>query len=549
MPINLHAMQASTAPIETLSDQLISVLRRAAGLLPPSQSELKAEVIETCDRCYFPVYRVVVFGPFNYGKSTLLNALLGQKALPMDLVPTTGTAITIKYGPTLHTCLLRTDGSSHRGDGTKALQSHAVLDEQRRMRSDIAEVVLYCPHPLLKLGVELVDLPGTDDRQAQNDLVQQQLKRADLVLQLLDARKLMSLDERQQLRSWLRENGIEAVIFVVNFLNLMETGDRQQVLQRLRDLSESFRAQLPDGVSNLYRVDALPALRARLKGDAAAASQSGLSALEAALQIISTQMANGRSPAQILPRLSVFATTVIALLHSQIALLENTEVDTQAHTTEGDIGADMEQRVETQPTRPYAKEQRRTEIKAKAGALLIAGFRKSLHQFQSWLTPQNLQAHYRLGLARAIADGTVEPWLSQHLLPAWQHRQASLVDWMHQGFDLFEGDRLSEKSLNFEALAVVPLAMQSASDFNEWELATLADRYLTDLSKAGLSALSDYAALSEKTMQQFLKDLSTNRAFIREQQTKKAQIHLLQVTCDELRNLAASASAIASQDG
>ncbi|EAM52207.1 hypothetical protein CwatDRAFT_5335 [Crocosphaera watsonii WH 8501] len=36
--------------------------------------------------------------PFNYGKSTLLNALLGEKTLPIDLIPTTGAAIYVKYG-------------------------------------------------------------------------------------------------------------------------------------------------------------------------------------------------------------------------------------------------------------------------------------------------------------------------------------------------------------------------------------------------------------------------------------------------------------------
>lgn len=53
-------------------------------------------------------------------------------------------------------------------------------------------------------------------------------------------------------------------------------------------MAESFRADLPDGVSNLYRVDALPALRAKLKGDVSAAQTSGLSMFESALQMIVT---------------------------------------------------------------------------------------------------------------------------------------------------------------------------------------------------------------------------------------------------------------------
>ncbi len=51
-------------------------------------------------------------------------------------------------------------------------------------------------------------------------------------------------------------------------------------------VAESFPVELPVGFSNLYRVDALPALRARLKGDVAAANSSSLVAFETALQNI-----------------------------------------------------------------------------------------------------------------------------------------------------------------------------------------------------------------------------------------------------------------------
>ena len=54
-----------------------------------------------------------------------------------------------------------------------------------------------------------------------------------------------------------------------NFLNLLDISEQKQVQNRLLFVAESFRANLPPGFSNLYRVDALPALRARLKGDVA----------------------------------------------------------------------------------------------------------------------------------------------------------------------------------------------------------------------------------------------------------------------------------------
>ena len=51
------------------------------------------------------------------------------------------------------------------------------------MRDDIASVTITCNHPLLRAGVELVDLPGTDDRVAQDNVVKTQLLRM-IILQL-----------------------------------------------------------------------------------------------------------------------------------------------------------------------------------------------------------------------------------------------------------------------------------------------------------------------------------------------------------------------------
>lgn len=406
-----------------LQDELIAVLQRSVGLLDDTHAAIKSEVIEACDRIYNPTYRVAVFGPFNYGKSTLLNALLGEKTLPMDLVPTTGAAITVKYGANPRTCITRTDGSIQEDTGTGALQEFAVLDEQRRMRDDVAEVDVYCPHPLLKLGLELVDLPGTDDREAQDALVQQQLLSADLVIQVLDGRKLMTLAERENLRDWLLDRGINTVIFVVNFLNLMEPDDRQQVSLRLRFLAESFRSALPAGVSNLYQVDALPALRARLKGDMAAATQSGLPALESALQTIGQKIGDGRSPAQMLPRLKAIALKLPPALQSQIDALSTTQPD---------------------PT-----DVRRVEVKTKAQTLIKQGFDQSVKKLRMWLAPDNLQANYRLGLAQALETKTTQDWLLQTLRPAWYERQKLLVNWVHQACDFFDKPRPAELWMAF----------------------------------------------------------------------------------------------------
>ncbi|HEY9805630.1 MAG TPA: dynamin family protein, partial [Candidatus Obscuribacterales bacterium] len=295
---------------------LLTSLKAAVGLLDlEPNSALKQDVLAVCDRLTSADFRIAVFGPFNYGKSTLLNALLGEKALPIDLIPTTGAAIRVKYGPELATRILLNNGAEIAETGTDILKRFAILDDQRRMREDVTAVEVYCPHPFLQTGVELLDLPGTNDREAQDALVKDQLLTADLVVQVLDGRKLMTLGERENLRDWLLDRGITTVVFVVNFLNLMETDDQKEVYRRMRFVAESFRSQLPPGVSNLYRVDALPALRSRLKGDMAAAQTAGLPMFESALQSI-VQAQRGQTETR-LPRVIVLANQVQQALQAK----------------------------------------------------------------------------------------------------------------------------------------------------------------------------------------------------------------------------------------
>ncbi|WP_246844141.1 dynamin family protein, partial [Hydrocoleum sp. CS-953] len=266
---------------------LTNYFNSALGILEfEPDSQLRKDVISLCQYLANPAFKIAVFAPFNYGKSTLLNALLGQQTLPIDLIPTTGAAIYVKYGKELQTIIQLKDGSIINANGTDILKEYAVLDDNRKMRDDVTSVEVYCPHPFLERGVEFLDLPGTNDREAQNILVQEKLLTADLVVQVLDARNLMTLGERENLRDWLEKRGIKTVVFVVNFMNLLTPEEQKEVSNRMRFVAESFRSELPDNISNLYRVDALPALRGRLKGDVSVAQTTGLATFESALQSI-----------------------------------------------------------------------------------------------------------------------------------------------------------------------------------------------------------------------------------------------------------------------
>ncbi len=394
---------------------LTNNLKSALGILElDKNSQLYRDTTSICDYLAKPTFQIAVFGPFNYGKSTLLNALLGNRALPIDLVPTTGAAIYVNYGDELHAKVTLKDGTEVSEAGTDVLKRYAILDDNRQMRDDVAAVNVYCPHPFLKTGVELLDLPGTNDREEQDNLVRDKLLTADLVVQVLDARKLMTLGEREHLRDWLSDRQINTVVFVANFINLLEPDDQKQVYNRLLFVAESFRSNLPNNISNIYRVDALPALRARLKGDVAAAQTTGIEMFESALQsIVASQQ---EQLAVKLPRIEVIATKICQSLRSK------------SETVAAEIAAAQQ------------KYQGRIEIKQKAEKLISKGFQSSVSDFEIWLYQPTFLRRYQSEMVLSLQQGSFDAWKTKFEQDVLK-QQEIIAEWVNKACEFFDKEQ------------------------------------------------------------------------------------------------------------
>ncbi|OYD99292.1 dynamin family protein [Nostoc sp. 'Peltigera membranacea cyanobiont' 213] len=434
-------MQQQYEGYKNLAESLKSV---SALLNLERKSQLHQDIITICNHLVNPSFRIAVFGPFNHGKSTLLNAILGNRTLPIDLIPTTGASITVKYGSDVRTRIILVDGTEVYRSGTEILQQFAILDGNRQMRKDVASVEVFCPHPFLETGVEFLDLPGTNDRDEQDNLVREKLLSADLVIQLLDARKLMTLGERENLRDWLLDRGIKTVIFVANFLNLLEPDEQKQVQNRLLFVAESFRAELPPGFSNLYRVDALPALRARLKGDVAAANSSGLAAFETALQNIVGILQPDRGSVR-LPRVQAIA--------SQIQLSLKAKIDP--------IALEIKSFDD--------KQNSKFEIKRKAANLIYKGFSTSIGELRDWLALPKLLTKYQADAAVALAENQFKDWQTNILKKDLNQLQLAAVKWLYQAYEFFQEERPQDLLIPFpsEPQVILPPKPNNTDDLSE----------------------------------------------------------------------------------
>lgn len=383
-------------------------LKSAIALLDTDEyAQIRSDALIACNTLAHPYFRVAVFGPFNHGKSTLLNALLGDRSLPIDIVPTTGAAISIKHGEQVCTHITFADGTEKSEPGTKLLQQFSTLNSDRRMRNDVASIEVFHPHPLLKSGIELLDLPGTNDREAQNALVHNQLLSADLVVQVLDARKLMTLGEREGLRDWLLDRGIRSVIFVVNFLNLMEPEEQREVMNRALFIAESFRADLPAYVSNLYRVDALPALREKLSGNRGIADSTGILALESALAKIAAPRLIHLQQTR-LPRVVAIAQQVQEILQDEAQTLEQV----------------LKQWEQARATALWNA--RLTEHR------LRQGFDASVAALEKWLELNSLLQRYQSEVSLALQQDRFSAWESETFWRSLTEHRGAITSYVEQ---------------------------------------------------------------------------------------------------------------------
>lgn len=104
-------------------------------------------------------FYVACLGQFKRGKSTLINALLGEELLPAGVVPVTTVVTVIRHGETA-CARVRRAGSPWEPIELTELAAFAAEEHNpaNRLRVDALEVLHPCP--LLATGLCLVDTPG-----------------------------------------------------------------------------------------------------------------------------------------------------------------------------------------------------------------------------------------------------------------------------------------------------------------------------------------------------------------------------------------------------
>ncbi len=261
------------------------------------------------------VFRLLVLGDMKRGKSTFLNALIGENLLPSDVNPCTALLTILRYGPEKKITVHFLDAQAPEMLDFATFKQRYTIDpaEAKRLEAgkemafpNVSHAVAEYPLPLLEKGVEIVDSPGLNDTEARNALSLGYINNCHAILFVLRATQPCTLAERRYLETYIQGRGL-SVFFLINAWDqvkesLLDPDDEKEVAEAEEKLHKLFRTNLKqycqvDGIDcyrdRVFAISALQALRQRMKQPGASLEEglagTGLEPFVQSLNVFLTQ--------------------------------------------------------------------------------------------------------------------------------------------------------------------------------------------------------------------------------------------------------------------
>ena len=205
------------------------------------------------------VFRLMVLGDMKRGKSTFLNALIGENLLPSDVNPCTAVLTILRYGPEKQVTIYFKDGKKPQQLDFHSFKHKYTIDpaeakkleqEHKQAFPDVDYAVVEYPLSFLEKGIEIVDSPGLNDTEARNELSLGYINNCHAILFVLRASQPCTLAERRYLENYIKGRGL-SVFFLINAWDqvresLIDPDDRDELKEAEERLRQVFQANLAE---------------------------------------------------------------------------------------------------------------------------------------------------------------------------------------------------------------------------------------------------------------------------------------------------------------
>ena len=218
---------------------------------------------------------VAVMGQMKRGKSTLINALLGQDVLPSGVVPVTSIITALVYGEQPQ-AIIEYDHYSTEHIDPSHINQYVSESLNPQNTKGVKLVSLFTSSDLLKAGISIFDTPGVGSIYAHNTQTATDfLDAIDVAIFIFSVDTPLNETELNFLND-MNSRGI-SILFILNKLDMVNEEELEQLLQFSQRAIESHLAI--DGVS-IIAVSALQGLDGKLNNNPDLMKSSGIEELE-----------------------------------------------------------------------------------------------------------------------------------------------------------------------------------------------------------------------------------------------------------------------------
>lgn len=239
-------------------------------------------------------FSIGITGVLSAGKSTLLNALLGQEILGSSTIPETASLTLLKYAQTpsaqvsfwnkaewedlkstiedstlaelLNNAEFKEVLEKFVQDSTQSLKislqdlpKYTSANHSSRLCNLIKETILFTPLKFLENKVEIVDTPGLDDPIVQREeITKDYILGCDLLIHAMNAAQSATQIDVDFILQTLQNANLSRILIILTHADLLETKELESTLNYTR---ESIKARLIQSMSKdnaelmLQRVD------------------------------------------------------------------------------------------------------------------------------------------------------------------------------------------------------------------------------------------------------------------------------------------------------
>ncbi|GEM_PF-936995 len=234
--------------MQIVNERYSKIILEEKALLESLSSEVRALSYEGFEKKIKAVrenlenlFSIVFIGEFSTGKSSIINALLGERILPEGITPTTDRITILRYGDVRE---------EHDENG-----NHYISIPEERLK-----------------GVFIVDTPGTNVTLEQHEQITHQfIPKADIVFFVIGAERAVTGSEVRLIR-FIKEDWLKNVVFLLNKIDIVGNAEE---LKGLIDYSAGELERIFNIKPFLIPVSAKLAIQSKESGSGVAIERDG----------------------------------------------------------------------------------------------------------------------------------------------------------------------------------------------------------------------------------------------------------------------------------